>query len=106
MISFAVWTISLEIPLKEVKLYLIIFLAVTFPVIINFIFFNILLLKLKNIFNAMYLIPITGMILGNSMNGLIITLGIFTSRFFSTYILMSLISKFYFDKYSILDERF
>ncbi|MGX6592541.1 ABC transporter permease [Cetobacterium ceti] len=187
MISFAVWTISLEIPLKEIKLYLIIFLAVTFPVIINFIFFNILLLKLKNIFNAMYLIPITGMILGNSMNGLIIalgdfiknikknedeylftiglgankkeaitpyiassislslkpnlammanvgvvslpgmmtgqilggvlpinaikyqiaiTLGIFTSRFFSTYILMSLISKFYFDKYSILDERF
>lgn len=187
MTLVAVWTISLEIKFKELKLYLILFLAVIVPVAINFIFFNILLLKLKDVFDAMYLIPITGMILGNSMNGLIVALGdfiknfrknedeylfslglgatkteairpyisgaislalrpniammanvgvvslpgmmtgqiisgvlpmtaikyqiaitlsIFTTRFFSTYILMELISKFYFNKYSILDKRF
>ncbi|MGL6168179.1 MAG: ABC transporter permease, partial [Fusobacteriaceae bacterium] len=186
MTLVAVWTISGEIKFKETKLYIILFVGMIVPVIINLIFFNVLILKLKNVFDAMYLIPITGMILGNSMNGSIVALGdfiksfrknqdeylftlglgatkteavrpyiassislslkpniammanvgvvslpgmmtgqilggslpilaikyqiaimlaIFTARFFSTYIIMELISKFYFDKFSILDKR-
>ncbi|MGL4254185.1 MAG: ABC transporter permease [Fusobacteriaceae bacterium] len=187
MTLVAVWTIAEEIRFREWKLYLILFISMTAPVIMNLVLFNILILKLKNSFDAMYLIPITGMILGNSMNGVIVALGdfiknfrknqdeylfalalgatkneavrpyiagaislslkpniammanvgvvslpgmmtgqilggslpilaikyqiaimlaIFTARFFSTYIVMELISKFYFDRFSILDERF
>ncbi|MGL6169367.1 MAG: ABC transporter permease [Fusobacteriaceae bacterium] len=187
MTLVAVWTISGEIRFKEIKLYIILFVGMIVPVIINLIFFNVLILKLENVFDAMYLIPVTGMILGNSMNGSIVALGdfiksfrknqdeylftlglgatkteavrpyiassislslkpniammanvgvvslpgmmtgqilggslpilaikyqiaimlaIFTARFFSTYIIMELISKFYFDKFSILDKRF
>lgn len=187
MTLVAVWTISEEVRFKEYKLYLIIFVSMALPIVINLIFFNILVLKLQNSFDAMYLIPITGMILGNSMNGVIVALGdfiktfrknqdeylfalglgatkkeaikpyiasaiglslkpniammanvgvvslpgmmtgqilggslpllaikyqiaimlaIFISRFLSTYILMELISRFYFNRYSILDRRF
>ncbi|MGL4403315.1 MAG: ABC transporter permease [Fusobacteriaceae bacterium] len=187
MTLVAVWTIAGEIRFKEWKLYLILFIGMITPVATNLFLFNILILKLENVFDAMYLIPITGMILGNSMNGTIVALGdfiktfrknqdeylfalalgarkseairpyiagaislslkpniammanvgvvslpgmmtgqilggslpilaikyqiaimlaIFTARFFSTYIVMEFISKFYFDKFSILDERF
>lgn len=187
MTLIAVWTISGEIRFKESKLYLILFIAMALPLMINLFLFNILVLNLQDTFDAMYLIPITGMILGNSMNGVIVALGdfiktfrknqdeylfalglgatkteavkpyvasaiglslkpniatmanvgvvslpgmmtgqilggtlpilaikyqiaimlaIFTARFFSTYILMELISKFYFNRYSMLDERF
>lgn len=187
MTLVAVWTIAGDIKFREIKLYLILFASMITPVVINLLLFNILILKLKNSFDAMYLIPITGMILGNSMNGVIVALGdfiktfrknqdeylftltlgaskkeairpyiasaialslkpniammanvgvvslpgmmtgqilggslpilaikyqiaimlgIFTARFFSTYIVMELISKFYFDRFSILDERF
>lgn len=187
MTLIAVWTIAGDIRFKEMKLYSIIFISMIVPVILNLVLFNILILKLKDSFDAMYLIPITGMILGNSMNGVIVALGdfiktfrrnqdeylfalglgagkneairpyissaiglslkpniammanvgvvslpgmmtgqilggslpilaikyqiaimlaIFTARFFSTHIVMELISKFYFDSYSILDERF
>lgn len=187
MTLIAVWTIAGDIRFREIKLYLIIFASMIVPVILNLLLFNVLVLKLQDSFDAMYLIPITGMILGNSMNGVIVALGdfiktfrknqdeylfalglgatkneavkpyissaialslkpniammanvgvvslpgmmtgqilggslpilaikyqiaimlaIFTARFFSTYIVMELISKFYFDSYSILDERF
>ncbi|MGL5057138.1 MAG: ABC transporter permease, partial [Fusobacteriaceae bacterium] len=81
MTLVAVWTISGEIKFKETKLYIILFVGMIVPVIINLIFFNVLILKLKNVFDAMYLIPITGMILGNSMNGSIVALGDFIKSF-------------------------
>lgn len=187
MTLIATWTILSDINFREIKLCFIVFISMATPVIINLFLFNILVLKLTDVFDAMYLIPITGMILGNSMNGVIVAVGdfiktfkknqdeylfalalgankkeaikpyissaialslrpniammanvgvvslpgmmtgqilggslpimaikyqiaimlaIFTARFFSTYILMELISKFYFNKFSILDERF
>ncbi|MBC2857313.1 ABC transporter permease [Cetobacterium sp. 2A] len=186
MASIAVYTISKEILLKEFKMYSIIFISVISPLILNLFIFNILILKLENPFDAMYLIPISGMILGNTLNGVIVALNdflntftknqdeylfaislgatkkeaikpymaqsialsikpniasmatvglvslpgmmtgqilggslpivaikyqiaimiaIFTARFFSTYIMMELISKFYFNKYLIFDKR-
>lgn len=187
MTLIATWTILGDIDFKELKLWTIVFLSMIAPIVINLLLFNVLVLKLKDVFDAMYLIPITGMILGNSMNGVIVALGdfiktfkknqdeylfalglgaskkealkpyissaitlslrpniammssvgvvslpgmmtgqilggslpvmaikyqiaimlaIFTARFFSTYILTELVSKFYFDEFSILDKRF
>lgn len=182
----AVYTISKDIALKEFKIYWIIFAAVAIPLILNLFLFNVLALKLADPLDAMYLIPISGMILGNTLNGLVVALSdfldsftkneeeyflsiamgatkkeavrpyiakavslsvkpniasmatiglvslpgmmtgqilggslpmvaikyqiaimtaIFTSRFFSTYILLDLISRNYFDKFSIFDKR-
>ncbi len=81
MISLAVWTIAEDINFKEIKLYFLIFISVAFPLVLNLIIFNVLVLKLDNSLDAMYLIPLTGMILGNSMNGAILTLEDFIKTF-------------------------
>lgn len=47
------------------------------PNIIILLYFNLLVIKLDNILNAQYLIPIMGMLLGNSLKGNIICLNSF-----------------------------
>lgn len=186
MTAVGVYTVSRDVPIREMKIFGIIFMAMGVPLVLNLFVFNVLALRLSNPFDAMYLIPITGMILGNTLNGMVVglndflktftkdeeeyflslslgatkseavrpyiaqsvslsikpniasmatlglvalpgmmtgqilggslpmtaikyqiavMLGIFVARFFSTYILLELISINYFDKFSVFDRR-
>lgn len=187
MIFISVWTIISDIKIKELRIWNILFVSQLIPVFIALLFFSSILIDLNNPFEAKYLIPLTGMILGNCLNGLVVALGdflknlkknndeylfslalgankkealrpyfadaislsikpniasmasigivslpgmmtgqilggslpilaikyqvaimlmIFITRFFSSYILLHLLSKFYFNSYSLFDDRF
>mgnify|MGYP000632603012 CR=1 FL=1 len=56
--------------LRDKKIILIVFISVFCPFIGALYIFEGLVLKLENIFDAMYLIPISGMILGNTLNSI------------------------------------
>lgn len=81
MILMATYTILKSISLKELKLCILIFISIFIPLILNLFLLNILAIKLSYVFDAKYLIPISGMILGNILNGLIITLNDFLDNF-------------------------
>lgn len=81
MILTATYTVLKSISLKELKLYILIFISIFTPLILNIFLFNVLAIKLSYIFDAKYLIPISGMILGNILNGLIVTLNDFLDNF-------------------------
>lgn len=63
--------------LRDKKIILIVFISVFCPFIGALYIFEGLVLKLENIFDAMYLIPISGMILGNTLNSIILVLNDF-----------------------------
>ena len=77
MILTATYTVLKSISLKELKLYILIFISIFMPLILNIFLFNVLSIKLSYIFDAKYLIPI----LGNILNGLIVTLNDFLDNF-------------------------
>ncbi len=55
--------------------------ALTISLFVNVIYFNYFIVKIADIFNAKYLIPISGMLLGNSLKGNIIA----TNTFFDFF---------------------
>lgn len=58
-----------------VKSYLLpIFIAIAVPNLIVLMYFNLFVIQLDQLFDARYLIPIGGMLLGNTLTGIIITL--------------------------------
>ncbi len=62
----------------ELKLFALpLFLAFVIPSFTTLLYFNYFVIGLENIFTAQYLIPIGGMILGNSLSGNIIALNSF-----------------------------
>lgn len=62
----------------KIKQFIIpLFLAFIIPSIVLLLFFNTFIIKLNNTFDAQYLIPIGGMILGNSLSGNIICINSF-----------------------------
>lgn len=63
--------------LKMKKYIVPLFLAFIIPNVIVLIFFNAFVIRLDNLFNAQFIIPIGGMLLGNSLSGNIICLNNF-----------------------------
>ncbi|WP_105616039.1 ABC transporter permease [Vallitalea okinawensis] len=61
------------------KYFLVILFAIIVPNFIVLSYFNYFVIQLDQIFDAMYLIPVSGMLLGNSLSGIIIGLNKFYS---------------------------
>lgn len=77
MITVASYTTIRNIDLKMEKLFLPLILSFMLANLSVLLYFNEFVLDLGNLLEARYLIPIGGMILGNSLNGNIIGLGQF-----------------------------
>ena len=77
MISVASYTITESSSLKVKKFILPTALSITISTFFMMFYFNKIILNLDNIFEAQYLIPIGGMILGNSLRGNIIGISSF-----------------------------
>jgi putative ABC transport system permease protein len=63
--------------LKIKKFFFSIFFSILIPQVIMILYFNHFIVRLENIFDAKYLIPIGGMILGNCLSGNIVALNSF-----------------------------
>lgn len=74
------FTICRDVKIKDIKFFIITTLAAVGPLYLNLFIFSELLLKLKNPFDALYLIPLSGMILGNTLNGMIVTINDFLNN--------------------------
>lgn len=61
------------------KYFTSILVALALPNLLILLFFNTLLLNLPNIFDAPYMIAIQGMLVGNSLRGIVISLNLFYS---------------------------
>ena len=59
------------------KFLIPLFFAFIVPNVVVLLFFNTFVVRLDNIFNAQYMIPIAGMLLGNSLSGNIICINNF-----------------------------
>lgn len=81
MIMFSAFSTGKSVDLKLSRIFPIIILTTGVPLLIVLIFFNSVLIGLTNPFEATYLIPISGMLLGNSLKGNIITLNTFFKTF-------------------------
>ena len=79
MIFIACHAIIGSTDLKIRKFFFPIFLSILVPFTIILFFFNVVLVQIDNPFEAKYLIPIGGMLLGNSMKSNIIYLNNFFS---------------------------
>lgn len=79
MISIACHSIINSSNLRLRHLFLPVFSAIAFPFLIVLLFFNAFVVEITNLFDAKYLIPIGGMILGNCLRSLIVGL----DRFYS-----------------------
>lgn len=77
MLTVASYTTVRNLELKIEKLFLPLLLSFTLANLSVLLYFNALVLDLGNLLEARYLIPIGGMILGNSLNGNVIGLGQF-----------------------------
>lgn len=66
---------SCNLPVK--KFICPLFLAFIIPNVVVLLFFNAFVIKLDHLFNAQYMIPIAGMLLGNSLSGNIICINSF-----------------------------
>lgn len=77
MIAVASFSILHSANFKIVKFLIPIFLSVLIPQVLMLLFFNKYVANIENIFNAKYLVPIGGMLLGNSLKGNIIALNSF-----------------------------
>jgi putative ABC transport system permease protein len=77
MLMVASYTTLRNLELKIEKLFFPLLLSFTLANLSVLLYFNALVLDLGNLLEARYLIPIGGMILGNSLNGNVIGLGQF-----------------------------
>lgn len=77
MILVSTHSVLDTILVRDKKILIMIFLSILVPFIFALLVFEGLVLRLDNSFDAMYLIPIAGMLLGNSLNSLIIVLNDF-----------------------------
>lgn len=77
MIVVASYSTIKSCNLNMKKLFIPLFLAVIIPNVSVLLFFNAFVIRLDNLFNAQYIIPIGGMLLGNSLSGNIICLNNF-----------------------------
>lgn len=74
MTILATYTVINRSELKIKEFFLPIFIAIVLSVLIIDAYFLGIVIKLNNLFDARYLIPITGMLLGNSIKTIIIAL--------------------------------
>lgn len=79
MISIACHSILRSSNLKIRKFFLSVFFSLVFPFFIILFFFNAVVVKINYLFEAKYLIPIGGMLLGNCLRSIIIGLNNFYS---------------------------
>lgn len=77
MVFAATFTIVRDVKIYNLNFFITVTISIVFPLILNLILFSKFLLNLENSFHAMYLIPISGMILGNTLNGMIVTINDF-----------------------------
>ncbi|MGL5545201.1 MAG: ABC transporter permease [Cetobacterium sp.] len=77
MSAAATITVVRDVKIHNMKFFFSTALSIITPLILNLALFSIFLLKLEDKFNAMYLIPLSGMILGNTVNGMIVTINDF-----------------------------
>lgn len=77
MITVASYSAIKSCNLKIKKFIIPLFLAFIIPNIIVLLFFNTFVTKLNYLFDAQYMIPIAGMLLGNSLSGNIISINNF-----------------------------
>ncbi len=80
MILIASFTVSRSAKLKNNKVRLGIHISMIIPNIIMILFLNKAVINLQNIFEARYIITITGMLLGNVLSGNIIGLNTYYQR--------------------------
>ena len=81
MILAATLSIGKSVNIRLKKIFPIIYLTSGIPLFILLIFFGYFLIGLDNPLEAKYMIPISGMMLGNTLNGNIITLNTFFKTF-------------------------
>lgn len=74
------FTIVRDVKIRDSKFYIIVAVSTIIPLILNMFIFSELLLHLKDPLDALYLIPISGMILGNTLNGMIVTINDFLNN--------------------------
>jgi len=77
MITVAAYTVLKTSRLRIIKLFPTIFISILLPVGTILMFINSFVVRIENIFDAKYMIPICGMLLGNSMRNNIIGLSNF-----------------------------
>ena len=81
LMTFAcTFTIVRDVKIRDSKFYVIVAVSTVIPLILNMFIFSELLLHLKDPLDALYLIPISGMILGNTLNGMIVTINDFLNN--------------------------
>lgn len=80
MMTVAAYTMLKRTGLSVKKFGLSIWLAVLIPHMIVLLFFNYFVIDLSNIYEAQYLIPVGGMLLGNSLTGNILAINTFYTR--------------------------
>lgn len=81
MIFTATYTTGKSVEIKIKRIFPIIFTTIGLPLITMLLFFGYFLIGLDNPLEAKYLIPISGMLLGNTLNSNIITLNTFFNTF-------------------------
>ncbi len=81
MITIATCSIGNSVKLKIASFFPILFFSVGLPMILLLCFFTIFIVGRTNPLEAKYMIPLSGMILGNTLNGNIVTL----NNFFKTF---------------------
>lgn len=81
MIFTATYTTGRSVEIKIKRIFPIIFTTIGVPLITMLLFFGYFLIGLDNPLEAKYLIPISGMLLGNTLNSNIITLNTFFNTF-------------------------
>jgi len=81
MIFTATYTTGRSVEIKIKRIFPIIFITIGLPLITMLLFFGYFLIGLDNPLEAKYLIPISGMLLGNTLNSNIITLNTFFNTF-------------------------
>ncbi|MBC8442317.1 MAG: ABC transporter permease [Deltaproteobacteria bacterium] len=79
MISIACQSILKSSNLKIRKLFIPVFFSLLLPFAIILLFFNAVVVRIDNLFEAKYMIPIGGMLLGNCLRSIIIGLNNFYS---------------------------
>lgn len=81
LMTFAcTFTIVKDVKINDSKFYIIVATATVIPLVLNMFVFSELLLHLEDPLDALYLIPISGMILGNTLNGMIVTINDFLNN--------------------------
>lgn len=79
MISIACQSILRSSNLKVLKFFIPVFFSLLLPFAIILLFFNAVVVRIDNLFEAKYMIPIGGMLLGNCLRSIIIGLNNFYS---------------------------